>query len=217
MATSSNQPAADDRARPRPRPLAVTAAVVCGFVAVVALLTACGDEVPTADYEELSDDELVYVIPGSSGWGVGNPCLDADCAGPVTDQSLADAIWVVVGDIDVGDIDDDGASGSISVVVEVGEVLRGELAGQSLELQMWGPDLDSVLDARSSGHQVWAATACDGVEPRYLCYWLAVDDQGRFAGIGYGAATTLTVPLARSAAAGEHPTGRQYLTSVIGR
>jgi hypothetical protein len=166
-------------------------------------------------YEGLTPAELAYVIPDSARWGPGNPCAEVGCGGAVESRYLRRASWVVFDAVSVvaGSVGAKG-EGSIRIELDVVEVLRGSVDTASVEVDAWEPDIERVLQALDAGHELWAAVQCRGLGGN-VCYIVAIDDEGRFAGIGDGAGLLFTAPLAREAADARAPSGRQFLEAVL--
>jgi hypothetical protein len=175
-------------------------------------LSGCGAE--DDPYAALTDAELSYVVPGSAEWAEGDPCEGADCGGPVTSAELPNASWFVLNGVRVIEdgIDEER---SIAILIDVEEGLRGHIDQETIEARAWAQDVEWILEVLAAGHDVWAAMNCDGLEPEVICHFVAIDDQGRFAGIGYGAGRYFTTPLAREAHAQRAASGQQFLRDII--
>ncbi len=183
------------------------ASVALGMTFVV-LATGCGgDDDP---YGRLTDLEISYVIPGSGQWAIGDPCAEADCSGEIDSGQLGDASWVVVDVVTVVE----GTAGeerTIRISMDIEGVVRGAEDPASFEGSAWGQDVGWASEALAAGHELWAATECPGLTDEYVCHFVAIDEHGRFAGIGYGMGLLFTTPLAREAAHRGALSGRQFL------
>ncbi len=176
--------------------------------ALVVLAAGCGSG--DDPYGMLTDLELSYVIPGSGQWAIGDLCAEADCSGEIDSGQLGDASWVVVENITVveGIAGDDR---TIQIAMDVARDVRGPEDGASVQASAWGQDVEFASEALAAGHDLWAATECPGLDDSYVCHFVAIDERGRFAGIGYGKGLVFTAPLAREAANSGAQTGRQFL------
>ncbi len=195
-------------------------AVAVVAAALLALTTACGGRQAISPYEGLEESARRYVIPSSDDWGAGDPCPDeGSCAGPIASEQIAGSTWLRVIEFEV----DAGYGDDQRVVAQViGEPLtRPSTEGADAEaaerhsLQMWGTDVDDVVDRIADGLEVWVRLCDEGLEARWACSFVAVDDQGRFAALGKGMGTWFTVPMARSAADADADTGRAHLLGLI--
>lgn len=171
----------------------------------------CGDADP---YAELSPAEMAFVIPESAGWGPADPCANSDCRGPVDVEDLAEADRLAIDTIEVieGAVGDDD---SARVRIAVAETLAGEPHGAAVEKRLWGTDVEVILDALTAGHDVWAATPCQGMIDDVVCHLVIFDTEERFAGIGSGASLYFTRPLARQAAAANATTARAFIEAAL--
>lgn len=183
-------------------PSVILTAIAC-FV-----ISACQQD----PYATLTESELAYVIPNSASLGRGNPCDDADCGGAVEIQTLPDALWLVVKDFEVLGESEGGKTTTAQLTARTSS--RGTSTGQFIVIG-WHQDVDAATRALEDGFEVWAAMECPGVQPDYVCHFVAFDQQGRLAGLGYGQGVTLTVPLAQSAAATGAVSGRSFLEDLV--
>ena len=184
---------------------------IVGLAALFIVVSAVCAEDP---YAGLSDREMSYVIPGSASWGPGNPCAESDCGGEISSAYLDTGPWFVVGDVRItGEATEDG--NSTPVEIDVTRVIHGDLEETTLERALWSDDLTVLHEVQDLGLEVWAASPCDGMEVHVVCYLVAIDDTGRFAGLGYGDALLFTAPLAREAAAQDAASGRAFLEAAI--
>ena len=168
----------------------------------------------SSPYGQLTDLELSYVIPDSGQWAEGNPCAESDCAGAIDSSSLRAASWVVIDGISATD-DGTGTEAMIEVVLSGIGPVREPAQRSEVMARAWGQDVAWALEAMAAGHELWAATDCNGLASDLVCHFVAIDDRDRFAGIGFGAALLFTTPLAREAAHGGALNGRQFLEDLI--
>lgn len=85
-------------------------------------------------------------------------------------------------------------------------------AKEVLGVQVWGPDVDKVRAALSSGFKVWAGVDAD---LDYAVVFAAFDGQGRLAGIGNAAADYFTIPVAELAADADARSGMDFLRPLM--
>ena len=187
------------------------------LVAVVLFATAAtgcgGGTVPI----ELSSDERAYLIPNSSDWGEGNPCEDADCPGELTVETMHTYCWV---EIDPTSWSADAAgtepSGLVDGFFEVMMVLRGP--PDDVVLGQLSPSMvEPMQQASDAGHRLVLGVGCadDPMKETLVFEAIAIDEEGRFAGLGFGAALLTSTPLARAAAADGAPSGEWHLHAVL--
>lgn len=184
---------------------------VLAAVAAVALL-ACGCSSDGAPYEALSEEAMQYVIPESAGWSTGELCPgDADCSGPITPAVIEGYDWYRIGDLRVGSNESPSATVTATLGVEEARSATGAEV-DDLRVQVWGPDIDNVIDVLDDGVEIWA-----GVDPEinYVVVFVAFDADGRLAGIGNAAAEYFTVPVAELAADAEARSGFAYLDPLM--
>jgi hypothetical protein len=164
-------------------------------------------------YAELGANELTYVIPDSEDWG--RPfdyCPDrVDCAPGVDLHTFRTYSWVAIDSVSA----DEGVGDerTIDVDVKVSRVVGGTFDESSTGTQAWGEDVERVRAVLADGYEVWA-----GVYPGepHVFYFLAFDSEGRFAGVGHGAAGLLSVPLADIVGSQPSATsGRAFLEQVL--
>ncbi len=180
---------------------------------VVLVVSGCGDD----PYSRLSDEiESLYVIPDSARWATGDPCSE-DCGGEITVDIVQGLSWVVVERVHVpaGTAPD---ARHIDVAIDFGAVRSGAVSEARIEQRVWGQDVRWVLEAAAEGHEIWVGLECQLRAESVPCLasmFVAFDEQGRFAGLGYGAGRLFTTPLAREAADGGALTGRQFFESIL--
>ena len=186
------------------------------LVAVVLFAAATGCGAGTGP-NELSSDERSYLIPDSSGWGEGNPCEDADCPGELTVETMHTYCWV---EIDSTSWSADAAGTEPGDLVdgffEVMTVLRG--TPDDVVLGQLSPSMvEPMRQAANAGHRLVLGVECadDPMKETRVFEAIAIDEEGRFAGLGFGAALLTSTPLARAAAADGAPSGESHLRAVL--
>jgi hypothetical protein len=202
-----NQPMGASSTRRWPRGVFVVLGLALAITA-----TAC--TAPTNPYRTLTDLELSYVIPNSSQWAGGDPCVAADCGGEIDRRQLREASWFVIDGITAVN-GDPGAEATIDIQLDVIGPVREPEQRNLIDGSAWGQDVGWALEAMAAGHELWIETDCPGSDDGYVCHFVAIDDNDRFAGIGYGTGLLLTTPLARQAAHRGSLTGRQFLEDHI--
>ncbi len=180
--------------------------------ALIALLVSCGG----GALDGLSDAEKAFVIPDSSKWGEGNPCDPGDCGGDLTVRTMQVFCWAEIdptswsyesgvdGEPDVGEI-----------FMEIQDTLRGP-PDDVIIGRTWGNTARQMTRAAEEGMRLLVSHDCaDSPRDGLVEYVIAVDEAGRIAGIGFGAARFTTAPIARAAAASSATTGEEYVLSVL--
>lgn len=177
-------------------------------------------EPEASPYEGLEPSARRYVIPGSEAWGEGNPCADgASCSGPTTVDQVTRSTWLRV--VEIGVRAGAGADRQVTADIlgePIDRVIGTETEGgraQELSLQMWGTDVERVLEPLDDGFEVWVRLCDEALEDRWACTFVAFDEEERFAAMGDGMGTWFTVPMARAAAEAQADTGRAYLLGLI--
>ncbi len=183
-------------------------------VALAIALVACGNET-TADLELMAARQAIgveaaeYVIPGTADLGVGNPCAQGDCAGAITRAVFVDGPWLRIDDV-ADPLGLAGAEQTITIDVAPIEALGGPVP-DSGQFRIWGEDAAQLRRALDAGYELWVH-ACNDIH-EYICRSLAFDDEGRVAGVGYGASRLVTPTLARASVGSA--SARAYLTDVM--
>lgn len=182
---------------------------VVGLAVATLLSAGCGQ----ASYEGLGQLELSYVIPNSASWGTGDPCAEADCGGPITADELSASNWIAVAGVRIVEGPDHEGQ-AITVEMNTKSISTSQPSDPFVG-RAWGEDVRAASDALEEGHEVWASTQCPGLEPDYICHFIAFDEAGRFAGLGYGKALYLTTPLAQMATRSNATSGRSFVESLV--
>lgn len=172
--------------------MALTAGLALGV-----LLSGCGSK--NDPYDALTSETSSYVIPGSERWSSGELCLDGgSCSGAITVSEIERLHWYRLVDLAIATADPGDDVGSVPASLTV-DRNRGdsEPESESLDAQVWGPDVDEIEEVLGQDLDVWI-----GIDPETndVRVTAAFDEDGRVAGVGHAAADYFTAPVARFAA-----------------
>ncbi len=160
-----------------------------------------------------SPSELDLVIPVLASWGRGNPCAEADCAGPTEPARLRRLPWIEVTEVSTP-LRSPSEGATVDADYTVSRVLRGDVQRGRLRLRTWDDDAQRVSQLLDDGYTVWVAIEEFSEGHPSASVIVAFDDDDRFAAVGYGAAMLTTAPLARAGVIAGADSGRAYIRSL---